>query len=42
MEALEREPVVGGGGAGRDTRGMNLTLQVAEVNKENRQKGGHW
>lgn len=37
-----REPVVAVGGAGRDKRGMNLTLWVAEVYKENMQKGGQW
>lgn len=38
MEALEGEPVVHVGGADRDTRGMNLMLHIAEVNKENRQR----
>ena len=42
MQAWEREPVAGVGGAGRDVRGVLIALRVAELNEENMQKGGRW
>lgn len=34
MQVWEKEPVLGAGDAGRDTRGMDITLRVAEVDEE--------